>query len=68
MELYGPPTLTVELGASFLNDELGFKRLRYERLGVREYWVINVVTQEVIAFSIAAGRADKYKFLRCCQV
>jgi Uma2 family endonuclease len=32
-----PPTLVVEIAASSVNDDLGFKRLLYERLGVKEY-------------------------------
>jgi Uma2 family endonuclease len=59
MEVYGPPTLAVELGASFLNDDLGYKRLLYERLGVQEYWVVNVAQYEVIAFSVADGRSGQ---------
>ncbi|MDY6939971.1 MAG: Uma2 family endonuclease, partial [Cyanobacteriota bacterium] len=42
VNLYGPPSLVVEVSATTLSDDLGPKRLLYERLGVREYWVANV--------------------------
>ena len=57
IELFGPPTLAIEIGASSLSDDLGTKRLLYERLGVQEYWVVDVNAQQVIAFSIAEGRS-----------
>ncbi|MGB3138764.1 MAG: Uma2 family endonuclease [Nodosilinea sp.] len=50
---FGPPTLAIELGASLFKDDLGAKRLLYERLGVAEYWVVNVAERDVIAFAIA---------------
>ncbi|MEM6255554.1 MAG: Uma2 family endonuclease [Cyanobacteria bacterium P01_D01_bin.156] len=59
IELFGPPTLVIEVGASSLSDDLGNKRLLYERLGVQEYWVVDVNTQQVIAFSIADGRSGQ---------
>jgi Uma2 family endonuclease len=59
IELFGPPTLAIEIGASSLSDDLGNKRLLYERLGVQEYWVVDVKTQQVIAFSIAEGRSGQ---------
>ena len=55
IEIYGPPTLAVEIAATTLSDDLGNKRLLYERLGVREYWVINVKDASVVAFAIADG-------------
>jgi Uma2 family endonuclease len=48
-----PPTLVVEVGASSLSDDLGRKQLLYERLGVKEYWVVDVSAGQVTAFVIA---------------
>lgn len=53
VETWGPPTLAVEIALTTLNDDLGQKRLLYERLGVAEYWVVNVETATVIAFKVA---------------
>ncbi|MEL6136685.1 MAG: Uma2 family endonuclease [Cyanobacteria bacterium J06626_23] len=55
VNLYGPPTLAVEVSATTLSDDLGQKRLLYERLGVTEYWVVDVAEATVIAFSISNG-------------
>jgi Uma2 family endonuclease len=52
---YGAPTLAIEISASTLNDDLGKKRLLYERFGVREYWVVDVESALVIAFAVADG-------------
>ncbi|WP_353929588.1 Uma2 family endonuclease [Okeanomitos corallinicola TIOX110] len=49
------PTLVVEIAASSVNDDLGFKRLLYERLGVKEYWVIDANNDDIIAFEIIDG-------------
>ena len=53
LDRFGPPDLVVEVGASSFSDDLGPKRLLYEQLGVREYWVINATDRQVIAFAIA---------------
>ena len=55
VNLYGAPTLTIEVASTTLSDDLGQKRLLYERLGVQEYWVVNVEAATVIAFAIADG-------------
>lgn len=47
------PTLVVEVAASSLSDDIGRKQLLYERLGVKEYWVVDVNAGQVIAFAIA---------------
>lgn len=56
---YDPPTLVVEIGASSVSDDLGWKRLIYERAGVREYWVNNAKARRVIAFAISEGRSGE---------
>ena len=56
---YDPPTLVVEIAVSSVNDDLGYKRLLYERAGVREYWVVNAKARKVIAFSIIDGRSGE---------
>lgn len=56
---YSLPNLIVEIAATSLADDLGQKRLLYERLGIAEYWVVDVQTQQVIAFSIFQGRSGQ---------
>jgi Uma2 family endonuclease len=52
LETYPAPDLAIEVAATSLNDDLGFKRLLYEELGVREYWVIDVENARILAFQI----------------
>ena len=59
VDLFGSPTLAVEIAASSLSDDLGVKRLLYERLDVREYWVVDVARSQLIAFSITGGRSGE---------
>jgi Uma2 family endonuclease len=60
----GPPTLVVEIASTTLTDDLGHKRLLYERLGVLEYWVVDVVTAQVFAFEILEGRSGRIQVLQ----
>jgi len=55
VEKFGAPTLAIEISTSTLNDDLGKKRLLYERFGVREYWVVDVQSAIVTAFAVADG-------------
>jgi Uma2 family endonuclease len=55
VQIYGAPQLVVEIASTTLSDDLGPKRLIYERFGVQEYWVINVATSKVVAFTVANG-------------
>ena len=49
---YPAPDLAIEIAATSLIEDLGTKRLLYESIGVKEYWVINVELNEVLAFEI----------------
>ena len=52
LNLYHAPDLTIEIAATSLKDDLSFKRLLYEELGVQEYWVVDVERTEIFAFQI----------------
>lgn len=52
---FGAPQLAVEIASTSLDDDLGRKRLLYERLGVQEYWVVDVNAREVLAFEVQDG-------------
>ena len=54
-----PPTLVVEVGASSLSDDLERKQLLYKRLGVQEYWVVDVGAEQVTAFGISRGESSR---------
>ena len=56
---YGAPELVIEIASTTLNDDLGKKRLLYERLGSVEYWVVDVQAAQVIAFEIADRRSGQ---------
>ncbi len=52
---FGAPHLAIEIASTTLDDDLGRKRLLYERLGVQEYWVVDVESGEVTAFAVSNG-------------
>ncbi|MBE9111123.1 Uma2 family endonuclease [Nodosilinea sp. LEGE 07298] len=56
---HGAPQLVIEIASTTLNDDLGRKRLLYERLGCQEYWVVDVEAAQVIAFAIADRRSGQ---------
>ncbi|MBD2055241.1 Uma2 family endonuclease [Oculatella sp. FACHB-28] len=55
LDVYPPPDLVVEVAYSSLADDKGEKRLLYEALGVREYWIIDVQNVQIIAFEVQNG-------------
>lgn len=61
VDRFGPPTLVIEIASSTFKDDLGAKRLLYERLGIAEYWVVNVAERAVIAFTIADRRSGEVR-------
>lgn len=61
VDKFDPPTLVVEIASTTLSDDLGRKRLLYERLGIQEYWVVDVNAGEVIAFRVADGGSQQIR-------
>jgi len=51
LDVYPAPDLAIEIANSSWADDVGKKRLLYEDLGVKEYWVINVRNAEILAFA-----------------
>ncbi|MEE3719993.1 Uma2 family endonuclease [Tumidithrix elongata RA019] len=47
------------MSSTTIQDDLGYKRLLYERLDVREYWVVDAHKAEVFAFAIADGGSGR---------
>jgi Uma2 family endonuclease len=52
LDSYPPPDLAIEVAYSSLADDKGEKRLLYEALGVREYWIVDVETAQILAFAV----------------
>ncbi|HEY9908292.1 MAG TPA: Uma2 family endonuclease [Thermosynechococcaceae cyanobacterium] len=52
LDVYPAPDLVIEVADSSLADDKGEKRLLYEALGVREYWIVDVNNVQAIAFAI----------------
>jgi Uma2 family endonuclease len=52
LEKFPAPDLAIEIATTSLNDDLGFKRLLYEELGIREYWVVDVNKARILAFEM----------------
>lgn len=52
LDQYQTPDLVIEISKSSLLDDLGTKRSLYEELGVKEYWIVDVNTAEIIAYKI----------------
>lgn len=55
LTIYPPPDLVIEIAKTSLSDDLGNKRMLYERLGVKEYWVVDVRQAKIIAFTMSNG-------------
>ncbi|TYQ29081.1 Uma2 family endonuclease [Pseudanabaena sp. UWO311] len=59
LDVYPAPDLVIEIANSSWSDDIGKKRLMYEDLGVKEYWVINVKSAEILAFAIADSESAR---------
>jgi hypothetical protein len=51
-----------DLSPGFCSTDVGANRLPYERLGIQEYWVVNAVLSEIIAFEMLNGGSQE---IRC---
>ncbi|MBF2055920.1 MAG: Uma2 family endonuclease [Cyanobacterium sp. T60_A2020_053] len=52
LDKFPPPNLVIEIANTSLSDDQGEKRLLYEELGVKEYWIVNVKKCEIMAFKM----------------
>lgn len=52
LDRYPAPDLVIEVAVSSLADDKGEKRLLYESLGVKEYWIIDVDNVQLLAFAV----------------
>ena len=71
LDQYPPPDLVIEVANTSLFDDTGSKRMLYEDLGVKEYWIIDVKNVEIIAFSIenkSSGRIRQSQVLPNLQI
>ncbi len=50
---YPAPDLAIEISDTTLSSDIGNKRLLYEELAVKEYWVVDVQKNKIKAFTIA---------------
>jgi len=66
LDVYPAPDLAIEIANSSWADDIGKKRLMYEDLGVKEYWVIDVKNAEILAFAItdSEGTKGSYRITR----
>jgi Uma2 family endonuclease len=59
LDIYPPPDLVIEVANTSLADDKGEKRLLYEDLNVKEYWIVDVQNVQIIAFAIADGGSKR---------
>lgn len=52
LDIYPPPDLVIEIADTSINSDLGIKRLLYEEIGVREYWVVDVQNLSITGFQM----------------
>ncbi|MBE9193914.1 Uma2 family endonuclease [Synechocystis sp. LEGE 06083] len=49
---YPPPDLVIEIANTSLADDQGKKRLLYEDLSVKEYWIVDVKVTKILGFKM----------------
>lgn len=63
-----PPDVVIEIADSSLNDDLGKKRLLYEDMDVREYWIVDVEKAQIIAFEMVGNGSRRIDFSQILQI
>jgi Uma2 family endonuclease len=58
LDVLEPPTLVVEIAASTLEDDKDRKLTLYQRMGVIEYWVVDVNSAQVFAFALTSTNSE----------
>ncbi len=59
LDTYPPPDLVIEIANTSLSDDKGEKRLIYEDLKVKEYWIVDVKNVDIIAFTMIDGGSKR---------
>lgn len=52
LDEYPSPDLVIEIANTSLADDQSKKRLLYEEIGVKEYWIVDVKTSQILAFKV----------------
>lgn len=59
LDIYPPPDLVIEVANTSRADDKGEKRLLYEDLTVKEYWIVDVQNVQIIAFAIQNNSSQR---------
>ena len=59
LDSHFPPDLVIEVADTSFADDIGEKRMLYEDMQVREYWVVDVRKAQIIAFSMIANSGSQ---------
>ncbi|MBE9077410.1 Uma2 family endonuclease [Romeria aff. gracilis LEGE 07310] len=59
LDSYPCPNLVIEISDPSLSDDQGAKRLQYEDLRIPEYWIVDVQTTNILAFSVTADGSSR---------
>ena len=61
LNTFPPPDLAIEVANTSLADDQGAKRLMYEDLGIKEYWILDVKNVRILAFEIINQGSHRIK-------
>lgn len=71
LDRYPAPDLVIEIASTSLADDTGAKRLLYEDLGVKEYWIVDVESADILAFrmlELGSVRIDRSEVLAGLEI